>query len=426
MAAVPTWAQVAKKKKPPAFLPTECAVDLEQYAAPQRLPPSSSRYSAFIPLPSGYKQGWAMDIASNIPPSAVGLVPRADVSLLEVCFARQDGQQDFLSTPFVCKHFTVHPVPPAGTPSLFVPIKLMNVPVLASLVLEQQLRKHWSAYGDVIAIAPHMYKGLPLQSNRWDMVLKVKAGSPLAAPPFFDLLGFKVMASWPGSEKACPRCKATGHDSHTCPRRPATKKSKKRSPKPNPPPATPSSSKSTIATPATADTADMDEDTPTSDPILFPFELTLEQARDLNNLTPEQWLKHCQTVRSNHPRTEPAIDRFLSLPIEDIVRVFREAVTHLVSAPQPTDPGSVSAPSSSIVTSSSSIDPQVIPYCPFTPTKDRKNLEAFTDEQWLLYAQHLKDNYPRKTPAVDEFLKHSNEAIRASFKDRLASLPPLK
>src|SRR5437879_6640401 len=222
MAAIPTWAQVAKKKKPPAFLPTECAVDLEQYAAPQRLPPSSSRYSAFIPLPSAYKQGWAMDIASNIPPSAVGLVPRADVSLLEVCFARQDGQQDFLSTPFVCKHFMVHPVPPAGTPSLFVPIKLMNVPVLASLVLEQQLRKHWSAYGDVIAIAPHMYKGLPLQSNRWDMVLKLKAGSPLAGPPFFDLLGFKVMASWPGSEKACPRCKATGHDSHTCPHRPAT------------------------------------------------------------------------------------------------------------------------------------------------------------------------------------------------------------
>ena len=165
----------------------------------------------------------------------------------------------------------------------------------------------------------------------------------------------------------------------------------------------------------------MDEDTPTSDPILFPFELTLEQARDLNNLTSEQWLKHCQTVRSNHPRTEPDIDRFLSLPIEDIVRVFREAVTHLL---QPTDPGSV-APSSS-VTPSSTIDPQAIPECPFIPTKDRKNLEAFTDEQWLLYAQHLKDNYPRKTPAVDEFLKHSNEAIRASFKDRLASLPPLK
>src|SRR5580765_3869584 len=129
----PTWAQVVQKKKPPAFLPTECAVNLEQFATPQHLPPSSSRYSAFIPLPSGYKQGWALDIASNIPASAVGIVPHADVSLLEVCFANKEAQQDFMSSPFKCKHFTSHPVPPAGTPSIYVPIKLMNVPVLAPL-----------------------------------------------------------------------------------------------------------------------------------------------------------------------------------------------------------------------------------------------------------------------------------------------------
>src|SRR5438132_7703919 len=178
MAAAPTWAQVARKTKPPAFLPTECTVDLEQFAAPQRLPVSSSRYSAFIPLPSGYKQDWALDIATNIPPSALGLVPRADVSLVEVCFANNEAQQLFLSSPFVCKHFSVQPVPPAGTPSIFVPIKLTNVPVLASLIVEQQLRKLWATYGEVVAIAPHMFKDLPLQTNHWDMVLKVKARSP--------------------------------------------------------------------------------------------------------------------------------------------------------------------------------------------------------------------------------------------------------
>src|SRR5438132_10557549 len=123
MAMAPTWAQVAQKKKPPPFLPMVCAVDLEQYTAPQCLPTSSSRYSVFIPLPSGYKQGWALDITSNIPASAVGIVPHADISLTEVCFARQDGQQDFLSTPFKCKHFSAQPVPPADTPSLYVPVK---------------------------------------------------------------------------------------------------------------------------------------------------------------------------------------------------------------------------------------------------------------------------------------------------------------
>src|SRR5438128_12111022 len=207
MATAPTWAQVARKKKTPAFLPTECAVNLEQFAAPQRLPPSSSHYSAFIPLPSGYKQGWAMSIVASIPTSAISIVPRADISLLEVCFANKEAQQDFLSTPFVSKHFTVHPVPPAGPPSAFIPIKMTNLPVLASLVVEQQLCSFWSAFGEVVAIAPHTYKNTPLQSNRWDLVLKLTAGTQLSATPFFAILCFKVMASWPGSDKACPRCK---------------------------------------------------------------------------------------------------------------------------------------------------------------------------------------------------------------------------
>src|SRR5438132_8937432 len=106
MATGPTWAQVAQKKKPIAFLPTECAVNLEQFAAPLRLPTSSSHYSAFIPLPVAYKQDWAMEIVSNIPNSAVGVVPRADVSVLEVCFANREIQQDFLSSSFQCNHFT--------------------------------------------------------------------------------------------------------------------------------------------------------------------------------------------------------------------------------------------------------------------------------------------------------------------------------
>src|SRR5438128_3281577 len=136
MATGPTWAQVAKKIKPPALLTTECAVNLEQFAAPLRLPPASSHYSAFIPLPSAYKQDWAMNIVTNIPNSAVGVVPRADISVLEVCFANREAQQDFMSSPFKCKHITSHPVLPAGTPSMYVPIKLINVPVLASLIVD--------------------------------------------------------------------------------------------------------------------------------------------------------------------------------------------------------------------------------------------------------------------------------------------------
>src|SRR5438128_5061494 len=175
MAAQLTWAQVAAKKTTPTFLPTECAVNLEQFAAPQRLPPSSSQHSAFIPLPASYKQGWALEIVSNILNSAVGIVPHADISLIEVCFANREVQQDFLSSPFICKHFTSNPVPPAGTPSQYVPIKLVNVLVLASLIVESQLCSLWSLHSEGMAIAPHMYKGTPLQSNCWDLVLKLQA-----------------------------------------------------------------------------------------------------------------------------------------------------------------------------------------------------------------------------------------------------------
>ena len=224
MATGRTWAQVARKKAPPA-LPTECVVNLEQYAAPLRLPPSSSRHSAFVPLPFNFENNWMLDTLASLPASTVGVVPRQDISLVEVCFANKEAQQDFLSSSFTTTHFTVQPLPPAGTPPQYVPIKLVNVPILSTLVLDHQIRSLWSKHGEVVALAPHTVKGLPLSTNRWDMVLKLPAvGNTLSATPFFDILGFKVLASWPGSDKACPRCKAVGHDSRACPRRPASTK----------------------------------------------------------------------------------------------------------------------------------------------------------------------------------------------------------
>src|SRR5438128_3655174 len=412
MATKPTWAQVARRKKPTAFHPTECAVNLEQFAAPLHLPPVSSRHSAFVPLPSTYKQAWAGDIVSALPLSALGFVPRADIFLLEVCFAAADAQQDFIANPFICKHFTAHPLPPAGTPPTFIPIKLVNIPVLSLVVLEQQLRSFWSSYGEVVAIAPHKYKDTPFISNCWDLFLKLSGGKTLSATPFVDLCGCKVMASWPGSEKACPRCKQAGHDSHTCPRRPASKASKKRTPAPTkqPAPATPSSPIITPV-PATADTADMEEDSPTSDPITFPFQLTPEQAVQLNTLTAEQWLSHCQNVRSNHPRTEPEIEQFLSFPIKKIVKIFRGAVQHLMNSLPPTDPPTPTQPPST-----STLTPPIpislpttgIPPCPIPFKPDRLlRYSSYSDEEFIALAGTLKEATGRKAGPVKTFLDNT-------------------
>ena len=81
-----------QEEKTLPFLPTECTVDLEQFTAPQCLPTTSSFHSAFLPLPSTYKPSWAGDIVSALPLSAAGFVPRADIFLLEVCFASKDAQ----------------------------------------------------------------------------------------------------------------------------------------------------------------------------------------------------------------------------------------------------------------------------------------------------------------------------------------------
>ena len=151
MATGRTWAQVARKKAPPA-LPTECTVNLEQYAAPQRLPPSSSRHSAFVPLPVTFQLNWMLDTLASLPNSAVGVVPHSDISLLEVCFANKEAQLDFLSSPLTTTHFTVQPLPPAGVTPQYIPVKLVNVPILSTLIIDHHICSLWSKHSEVVLL----------------------------------------------------------------------------------------------------------------------------------------------------------------------------------------------------------------------------------------------------------------------------------
>src|SRR5438128_10314720 len=105
MATGQTWAEVARKKPPPA-LPTECAVNLEQYSTPVRLPPSSSRYSCFLPLPVTFDLKWLLPTLSDLPNTSVGVVPRLDISLLEVCFSNKEHQSYYLPASFTSNLLT--------------------------------------------------------------------------------------------------------------------------------------------------------------------------------------------------------------------------------------------------------------------------------------------------------------------------------
>ena len=165
----------------------------------------------------------------------------------------------------------------------------------------------------------------------------------------------------------------------------------------------------------------MEEDSPTSDPTNFPFQLTPEQAVQLNALTAEQWLSHCQNVRSSHPRTAPEIDQFLSLPIEKIVEVFRGVVQHLVASLPPTDPPTpIPTPSTSTLTPSTSVSlpTTAIPFCPISFKPDQlQKYAGFSDEEFLSTAGTLKAATERKPGIVKTFLDtNSIELIAASIK----------
>src|SRR5438128_4385902 len=176
----------------------------------------------------------------------------------------------------------------------------------------------------------------------------------------------------------------------------------------------------------------MEEDTPTSDPINSPFQLTPEQAVTLNALTPEQWLSHCQNVRSNHPRTEPEIEQFLSLPIEKIVEVFCDAVRHLVASLPPTDPSTPTpTPSTSTSTPSTSttLPTTGIPFCPIAFKPDRiRRYSDLSDEEFLSLAGTLKAATDRKAGPIKTFMDNTPvEYIVASIKRSVYSqLTPSK
>src|SRR5207244_877097 len=132
------------------------------------------------------------------------------------------------------------------------------------------------------------------------------------------------------------------------------------------------SSTSVVDTPAADLTSETNMDTDTID---FPFQLNPTQVAMLNRMSADDWVRHCEHVRANHPRTEPEIEKFLSLPLEEIVRIFRDAVHYLVTHNyQP--PPSTSTPSSPAATPKRSTHVvSVIPPCPFMlSATDRKKV----------------------------------------------------
>jgi len=222
------------------------------------------------------------------------------------------------------------------------------------------------------------------------LVLKLPAGKALSATPFFDILGFKVMASWPGSDKACPRCKLVGHDSHTCPKRPTPKKTKRQSSSSSKHPTTSAVKTVTLRlassfSPVAVPQITTDKVTPISDPTLdtdtsmdtegytpvvsnsqkrkksktakqsssssappsnlnvpnpdpslpsFPFVLSPDQVEQLSTLTEIEWMTMARTAQESFD--DEAVNAFMDSPSEHIIASFKSAIDHFRAHPLPT------------------------------------------------------------------------------------------
>src|SRR5438128_10368155 len=141
---------------------------------------------------------------------------------------------------------------------------------------------------------------------------------------------------------------------------------------------------------------------------------------------------HCQHVRSNQPWTEPEIDRFLLLPMEDIIAMFCNAVKQMVAtspAPLTTSPApTTSSPSLPLL--SAPLPMTDIPPCPFTfPPEDICRCVPYSDSQFLWMAQMLKNVPNQKKGPIKTFLSEMATDLIASLikqyvLSEAAKLPP--
>ena len=152
----------------------------------------------------------------------------------------------------------------------------------------------------------------------------------------------------------------------------------------------------------------------TSSDSAFPFELTDEQVQNLNALTADEWLQHCQNVHANAPRMQPEINQFLSLPIAKIVEIFRAEVHRLASSSLPSTSATTSDPSPPLPISTPSAP---LPRLPLNMSDEQLDrFSKFTDDEFRAQAVNLQKNQKTRTPTIQAFLDLPTETVAAALK----------
>src|SRR5438128_2201373 len=199
---------------------TVCHLKAPKNLAHSRIPNTKEEFSFFVDRKSTNATEEQIISAVNIS-GIEGVNIRDDLCVIEfVCNSstavetainavfKVDGKQDFVA------------ILPRHKTNKSILIKIANVPFGGEARMKELLKNHWTQYGQVLDLAPHMFPGKPWLNKRLDVLLQLAEGQKkLSAPPVFVLDGFMdtLVCSWPGSNKACLRCKCAGHSTSSCP-----------------------------------------------------------------------------------------------------------------------------------------------------------------------------------------------------------------
>jgi hypothetical protein len=178
---------------------TVCRLKAPKNLAHSRIPNTKEEFSFFVDKQSTNATEEQIISAVNIS-GIEGVNIRDDLCVIEfVCNSstavetainavfKVDGKQDFVA------------ILPRHKTNKSILIKIANVPFGGEARMKELLKNHWTQYGQVLDLAPHMFPGKPWLTKRWDVLLQLAEGQKkLSAPPVFVLDGFMdtLVCSW--------------------------------------------------------------------------------------------------------------------------------------------------------------------------------------------------------------------------------------